>query len=92
MEHLEGTVENILFQNTDNGYVVFKLKPAHESTMVTVTGNLFAPLVGEHVELSGEWVEHARFGRQFKASACKKVAPSSLKGIERFLASGAVKE
>lgn len=91
MEHLEGTVENILFQNTDNGYVVFKLKPAHESTMVTVTGNLFAPLVGEHVELSGEWVEHARFGRQFKASACKKVAPSSLKGIERFLASGAVK-
>jgi exodeoxyribonuclease V alpha subunit len=91
VEHLEGTVENIIFQNVENGYLVFKVKAAHEHTAITVTGNVLTPLVGEHVELEGEWTEHARFGRQFKAVSCKKIAPAGLKGIERFLASGAVK-
>lgn len=91
MEHLEGTVENIIFQNTDNGFVVFKLKPSNENGSVAVVGSMLVPLVGEQLELTGEWAEHARFGRQFKASSYKKVAPSSVKGIERFLASGAIK-
>jgi len=91
VEHLEGTVENIIFQNAENGFIVFKIKPTNENSPIAVTGNMLAPLVGEQLELTGEWVEHARFGRQFKVSNYKKVAPSSVKGIERFLASGAIK-
>jgi exodeoxyribonuclease V alpha subunit len=91
VEYLEGTVENIIFQNTDNGFVVFKLKPANENGAVAVVGSMLVPLVGEQLELTGEWAEHARFGRQFKATSYKKVAPASVKGIERFLASGAIK-
>lgn len=91
VEYLEGTVENIIFQNTENGFVVFKLKPANENGTVAVVGSMLVPLVGEQLELTGEWAEHARFGRQFKATSYKKVAPASVKGIERFLASGAIK-
>ena len=91
MEHLEGTVENIIFQNTENGFIVFKLKPSNENTPVAVVGNMLAPLVGEQLELTGEWVEHNRFGRQFKVENYKKIAPTSVKGMERFLASGAIK-
>ena len=91
MENLEGTVENIIFQNVENGFVVFKLKPSNENSPVAVVGNMLTPLVGEQLELTGEWVEHARFGRQFKIQNYKKIAPSSVKGIERFLASGAIK-
>lgn len=91
MEYLEGTVENIIFQNTDNGFVVFRLKPSNENGSVAVVGSMLVPLVGEQLELTGEWAEHARFGRQFKAASYKKIAPSSVKGIERFLASGAIK-
>lgn len=91
MEHLAGTVENITFQSDDNSFVVFKLKPDKEHGVVAVVGNLPAPLVGEELELAGEWVEHTRFGRQFKIASYKRVAPTSLKGIERFLGSGAVK-
>ena len=91
VENLEGTVENIIFQNTENGFVVFKLKPSNENSPVAVVGNMLTPLVGEQLELTGEWVEHARFGRQFKIQNYKKIAPSSVKGIERFLASGAIK-
>jgi len=91
VEHLEGTVENIIFQNTDNGFVVFKIKPSNENSPVAAVGSMLTPLVGEQLELTGEWVEHARFGRQFKVANYKKVAPSSVMGIERFLASGAIK-
>ncbi|MBP2628687.1 MAG: helicase, RecD/TraA family [Firmicutes bacterium] len=91
VEHLEGTVENIIFQNAGNGFVVFKLKPSNENSPVAVVGSMLSPLVGEQLELTGEWVEHARFGRQFKIVNYKKIAPSSVKGIERFLASGAIK-
>lgn len=91
METLAGTVDNIVFQNQDGSFVVFRLQPVNESAIVTVVANMPAPLVGEQVELGGEWVEHSRFGRQFKAALCRRLAPATVKGIERFLASGAIK-
>jgi len=91
MERLAGTVENIVFQNQDGSFVVFRLQPANESTLVTAVANIPAPLIGEELELGGEWVAHSRFGRQFKVLSFKRTAPSTVKGIERFLASGAIK-
>lgn len=88
---LEGIVENITFQAADGSFTVFRLKPTNENTAVAVTGNFPAPLVGEHVNVTGAWIEHSRYGRQFKAAVCRRVAPTSERGIERFLASGAVK-
>ncbi|MBP2652203.1 MAG: helicase, RecD/TraA family, partial [Firmicutes bacterium] len=92
MEKLSGTVDSIVFQNNAGSFVVFRLVPVNEANVVSVVGNIPQPLVGEELELSGEWVEHSRFGRQFKAVTYQRVAlPSGVKGIERFLASGAIK-
>lgn len=91
MEILQGTVERITFQSPDGGFLVFRLRPQNEKSAVTVTGGFTAPLVGEVVEVSGEWGEHPRFGRQFKAVALHRAAPTTLQGIERFLASGVIK-
>jgi len=91
LETLTGTVDSIVYQNDGGNFAVFRVIPARENALVTVVGNFPVPLVGEELELGGEWVEHNRFGRQFKASACRRTAPSTVKGIERFLASGAVK-
>ncbi|HWR45795.1 ATP-dependent RecD-like DNA helicase [Sporomusa sp.] len=88
---LEGIVENITFQSNDGSFTVFRLKPDGDNGTVAVTGSFPAPLVGEQVALTGDWVEHARYGRQFKAGRCQRVAPTSVQGIERFLASGAIK-
>ena len=55
-----------------------------------MTANAPAPLVGQEIALSGEWVQHPRFGEQFKAATLRVSAPTSLAGIERFLASGAI--
>lgn len=91
LEQLRAVVENITFQSGDGSFVVFRVVPNNERNTIAVVGNVPAPLVGEELELFGEWVEHARFGRQFRASSYKRIAPTSVKGIERFLASGAIK-
>lgn len=91
MEQLRAVVENITFQSDDGSFVVFRVIPNGERNVVAVVGNVPAPLIGEELELIGEWVDHARFGRQFRVSSYKRIAPTSVKGIERFLASGAVK-
>ncbi|HML88581.1 MAG TPA: ATP-dependent RecD-like DNA helicase [Methylomusa anaerophila] len=89
---LEGIVDSITFQSGDGSFTVFRLRPGgQERGTVAVVGKFPAPLMGEQVILAGQWVEHLRFGRQFKADTYRRIAPTSEKGIERFLASGAVK-
>lgn len=91
MQSLTGTVESIVYRSDGDDFTVFRLVPARENVPVSVVGNFPVPLVGEELELTGDWVEHSRFGRQFKAVSCRRMAPSTVKGIERFLASGAIK-
>ena len=84
MEVITGTVDSVTYQSPDGRFAVFRMKLDGRTGACTVTGQMSAPLVGEAVEASGEWVEHARFGRQFKVVSLKRVAPTSVKGIERF--------
>lgn len=90
-ETIRGIVENIIFQNETNTFVVFRLRPQSSVGAAVIVGSIASPLLGEEVELTGEWVEHARFGRQFKAETCRRLAVTTEKGIERFLASGIIK-
>ena len=90
MEEMEGTVENIIFASTDGRFTVFRLRPEHQHGLINVTVNAPAPLVGQQLTLRGEWIVHPRFGDQFKVNGMTVAAPTSLAGIERFLASGAI--
>lgn len=90
MEELHGAVENIIFASDDGRFSVFRLRPDGQRGMVTVTVQMEPPLQGQQLELKGTWVEHPRFGQQFKAEHMMVAAPTSLEGIERFLASGAI--
>ncbi len=90
MECLEGTLENVIFQSDDNRYCVFRVKSAAYG-MVTAVYRGPAPYSGEMIRATGQWVQHARFGRQFAVQGYESVEPSTEQGMERFLASGAVK-
>ncbi len=90
MEALAGTVENIIFASPEGGFAVFRLMPDGQKSTVTVTVQMDAPLQGQQLELKGFWTEHPRFGHQFKAMHMIATAPTSLEGIERFLASGVI--
>ena len=91
METVQGAVERVLFQAPDSDYIVFRIRREDDESLLTVTGNGPKPLVGDRIEIMGRWTQHKKYGRQMAASAWKRLVPDTADGIERFLASGAVK-
>lgn len=90
MQELNGIVESVLFQAPENTFCVFKInEQAQGLTCIVYKG--IAPYIGEQITLQGEWVEHAKFGKQFQAKSLTIIPPSSKEGMERFLASGIIK-
>ncbi|WP_074573615.1 SF1B family DNA helicase RecD2 [Selenomonas ruminantium] len=89
-EEIEGLVDSIIFASEDGKFAVFRLQPSGQNSRVTVTVSCEPPLVGQQVHLKGTWVTHPRFGQQFKAASLRLEAPTSVEGIERFLASGVI--
>ena len=90
MEQIAGVVDNVVFQSEDNTFCVLKIE-SKKTGVFTAVYHGSAPYMGENVELEGEWIEHARFGQQLDVKVLRIVEPTSVAGIESFLASGAVK-
>ncbi|MEG1726520.1 MAG: ATP-dependent RecD-like DNA helicase [Acidaminococcaceae bacterium] len=90
MDELEAIIETVVFQAGDGKFCVFKVQSSSLGKVAVVYRGV-PPFVGEQVKLTGHWGEHPKFGRQFQASTCQIVQPSSVVGMERFLGSGAVK-
>lgn len=87
---LSGTVEQIVFQNTDNGYAVLRLL-ADGGEEVTATGCIPNVGVGEELRLTGQWITHPSYGEQFTAEAFERTLPTSVRGIADYLASGLIR-
>lgn len=88
MEQLKGFVSHIIYRNTENGYTVFELKSEEE---ITCVGSFQSLDEGEILQLTGEYIEHAVYGKQFKVSSFEIGTPEDAAGMERYLGSGAVK-
>ena len=90
MECLEGTIEQIVYYNPENGYTVCRFVLG-DGKALTVIGS-FPPLSpGEVLRVSGKWEVNPKFGQQFRVESFVPILPSSIKGIEKFLSSGLVK-
>ena len=89
MENIKTTVENIVFRNEDNGYVVFDFE--YDGAMETATGQLPPISEGESVEMKGSWTTHTSYGRQFSVKEIKRMVPDSKIGLIRYLASGIIR-
>ncbi len=86
---LEGTIEDIIFRNEENGYTVAGLSHGNEYT--TVVGKFLAVNVGENVRLTGKFVTNAKYGEQFSFDTSELIFPSSVNGIKKYLSSGLIK-
>lgn len=87
---LEGVVDKIVYENTENGFFVGRLRTGELAPLETFVGNLMAVSPGETVRLQGRWVEDKRFGRQFRVSNAEVIQPTSTQGIEKYLGSGLI--
>lgn len=85
---LTGTVEDVVFYNEDNGYIVVDLDCGGE--LVTVVGNLGDVREGESLTLLGEYINSPKYGRQFKAEVCERSLPNTESAVRKFLGSGVI--
>ena len=88
-ERLEGSVAGTVFRNEENGYSVIMVKAGRKA--ITCTGILPELAIGEQVVLTGTYVDHPQYGSQLKVASFEIIKPTTLSGIERFLASGLIK-
>ena len=96
---LTAAVVRVTFHNPENGYSVVKVAPETaiepryliEGGLVAMVGVMPGIEVGTMLEAEGEWVRDAKFGPQFKVKWFKPMLPTGVKGIEVYLASGALK-
>jgi exodeoxyribonuclease V alpha subunit len=88
---IEGELANIVYANEEDGYTVARIRRKGEAQLTTVVGNLFSVNPGENLLLTGHWVDHKRFGRQFRIETFSVVSPTTIEGIQRYLASSLIK-
>lgn len=88
-EVFEGTVDEIIYQNEENGYTVMEFYTKEKD--ITVVGFFSYVFEGDHLKLSGNFVTHKEYGEQFKCEYYERVMPRSKEEILRFLGSGLIK-
>ena len=90
-EVLAGVVERVTFHNGDTGFCVLRVKARGHRDLATIIGHAATISAGEWITASGDWVNDRTHGQQFKARFMRTSAPSSVEGIEKYLASGMIR-
>ncbi|MCL6583243.1 MAG: ATP-dependent RecD-like DNA helicase [bacterium] len=88
---IKGQIERITYVNEENHYTVARLSIPGKRDVVTVVGNFPALYPGEMVKLLGEWINHPKFGPQFRVVKYETITPATAHGIEKYLGSGLIK-
>lgn len=90
MSKFEGTVEDIIFRNEQNGWTVasVRLDGSGRTSAVGVMPFLSA---GEHAIFDGELVEHRDYGEQIRVASYETTRPETKSAVEKYLGSGLIR-
>ena len=83
-----GTIEKILFQNTESAWAAVLIQT--ETGCKKANGIMPGLRLGMNVRVSGE-LENNKYGETLKASEFSEEMPSDVEGIEKYLSSGLIK-
>ncbi len=89
METIKGYISSIRYRNADNGYSVLSF--VIDNTEETVVGSFLSVSEGEMLEVTGEWVVHPIYDKQFKAISYQPIQPEDELSVLRYLSSGIIK-
>ncbi len=90
MAKFEGTVEDIVFRNEQNGWTVAAIR-IDGSGRTSAVGVMPFLSTGEHAIFEGELVEHREYGEQIRVVRYETTRPETKSAVEKYLASGLVK-
>lgn len=86
---IEATIEDIIYQNAENGYTVCTVE--YEGEELSCVGEMPGIYSGEEVKIIGSWTTHAIYGKQLKVEMIERSMPKTVQGMEKYLASGVIK-
>lgn len=86
---IQGILAEIIFRNDANGYIVGVLDT--DEKPVTIVGYMPMMNQGESLAVQGKWIQHPVYGEQLEIASYRQVTPTTLEGIENYLASGVIK-
>lgn len=90
-ESVTGYIDHVIFRNEENGYTVMILKGVDGEEELTCVGTFPVFTMGASVELTGSYIQHPVYGKQFQVSALTEKMPEDAMAMERYLGSGAIK-
>lgn len=92
LDKLSGIVKRVTFHSAETGWSVLKVTPFQrdkdEIAVIVHQSKVFA---GATIDFYGEWVNHPKFGRQFKALRVEERKPATANALEKYLGSGLIK-
>ncbi len=86
---LKGTIENITFRNSENGFTVLEF--SSDGEYISATGIMGELYEGERFTFSGRWETHPTYGRQFRIESAVGSVPETAEDMLSFLSSGIIK-
>lgn len=91
VEYVKGTIERVTFHSEESGFCVLKVQTKKQPDLITVIGSTMTVQAGEFVECKGIWINNKKYGLQFKTDSIKVILPTTLEGMQKYLASGLIK-
>lgn len=91
LETLEGIVENIIYQNSENGYTVLDMSVEGDDLPKTVVGIIPQIAEGESIKVMGKWDLHSTYGKQLKVEYYERRQPIGKEAILRYLSARTIK-
>ncbi len=86
---LVGEVGDIIYYNETNSYMIADFETEEEQT--TIVGYLPFVSSADNLKVIGNFVEHKKYGRQFKVETFEKLMPQTVGALEKYLANGNIK-
>ena len=87
---VEGTVDRIVFHDPSKPFTIVRVMLG-SGQMTSVVGPITPPRMAAVCRFVGEWTTHKDYGRQLRAYWFEEKLPSTVAGVEKFLASGLVR-
>ena len=82
-----GSVERIVFKNSETGYHVLRVLDSNTDSEHTITVNHLNIGEGVSYEFEGSWVVNTKFGTQFKAVKVVEMEPTNSYAMVKYLSS-----
>ena len=79
-ESVTGYIDHVIFRNEENGYTVMILKGVEDEEELTCVGSFPVITMGASVELTGNYIQHPVYGKQFQAATLTEKMPEDAIG------------